>query len=83
MLREGDLVYLLDERGKRFWMQLEPGMVKLPGLGVVNGSRLITSRSTPQSGQTTISPCTMPSSSISASHSGQFADFGLVMVTSL
>jgi tRNA (adenine57-N1/adenine58-N1)-methyltransferase len=41
MLREGELVYLLDERGKRHWLQLASGMIKMPGLGVVNGTKLI------------------------------------------
>jgi tRNA (adenine57-N1/adenine58-N1)-methyltransferase catalytic subunit len=41
MLREGELVYLLDEKGRRHWLTLSPGMVKMPGLGVVSGSKLI------------------------------------------
>jgi tRNA (adenine57-N1/adenine58-N1)-methyltransferase len=41
MLREDELVYLLDEKGKRYWLPLSPDMVKLPGLGVINGSKLI------------------------------------------
>ncbi len=41
MLREGELVYLLDEKGKRHWLQLSPSMVKMPGLGVVNGNKVI------------------------------------------
>jgi len=41
MLLEGDLVYLLDERGKRYWTTLSPGMLKVTGLGVVNGAKLI------------------------------------------
>lgn len=41
MLREGELIYLLDDQGKRHWVTLTQGMVKIPGLGVVNGSRLI------------------------------------------
>jgi tRNA (adenine57-N1/adenine58-N1)-methyltransferase len=41
MLCEGELVYLLDEKGKRHWLPLAQGMIKLPGLGVVNGSKLI------------------------------------------
>ncbi|HUL39741.1 MAG TPA: tRNA (adenine-N1)-methyltransferase [Methanomassiliicoccales archaeon] len=41
MLHEGELVYLLDEKGRRHWLQLASGMVKMPGLGVVNASKLI------------------------------------------
>jgi tRNA (adenine57-N1/adenine58-N1)-methyltransferase len=41
MLREGDLVYLLDDKGKRHWVTLAKGMVKVPGLGVLDSSRLI------------------------------------------
>jgi tRNA (adenine57-N1/adenine58-N1)-methyltransferase catalytic subunit len=41
MLREGELVYLLDERSKRHWLQLAPGMIKMPGLGVINSTKLI------------------------------------------
>lgn len=41
MLRDGELVYLLDEKGKRYWVPLNAGMIKVPGLGVVNGSRII------------------------------------------
>jgi len=41
MLSDGELVYLLDGRGKRHWLQLAPGMIKMPGLGVLNGSKLI------------------------------------------
>jgi len=41
MLREDDLVYLLDEKGKRYWITLNPGMLKVPGLGVLDGSKVI------------------------------------------
>lgn len=41
MLREGELIYLLDEKGKRHFLQLAPGMIKMPGLGVINGDKLI------------------------------------------
>jgi tRNA (adenine57-N1/adenine58-N1)-methyltransferase len=41
MLREDDLVYLLDEKGKRYWIKLNPGMLKVPGLGVLDGSKVI------------------------------------------
>ena len=41
MLREDDLVYLLDEKGNRYWITLNPGMLKVPGLGVMDGSKII------------------------------------------
>jgi len=42
-MREGDLIYLLDEKGKRHFIQLVKGMVKVPGLGVIDCSRLLSS----------------------------------------
>ncbi|NLK25123.1 MAG: tRNA (adenine-N1)-methyltransferase [Euryarchaeota archaeon] len=41
MLREGDPIYLLDDKGRRHWLQLQNDMIKLRGLGVVDGRRLI------------------------------------------
>jgi len=41
MFREGDLIYLLDSRGRRHWFVLTGGMIKVPSLGVVNGDKLI------------------------------------------
>jgi tRNA (adenine57-N1/adenine58-N1)-methyltransferase len=41
MLKEGQLVFLLDERGRKHWLRLERGMLKVPSLGVVDGDRLI------------------------------------------
>lgn len=41
MLREGELIYLLDESGKRHWLTLGPGMIKAAGLGVVDGAKLL------------------------------------------
>lgn len=41
MFREGDFIYLLDSRGRRHWLVLTKGMIKVPSLGVVNGDRLI------------------------------------------
>jgi tRNA (adenine57-N1/adenine58-N1)-methyltransferase len=38
---EGELVYLLDEKGKRHFLRLDRGMVKVPGLGVVDSSRFL------------------------------------------
>jgi tRNA (adenine57-N1/adenine58-N1)-methyltransferase len=41
MLKEGQLVFLLDDRGKRHWVRLDRGMLKVPSLGVVDGDRLL------------------------------------------
>ena len=41
MLGEGDPVYLLDDRGKRYWLRVQNEMVKVQGLGVVDAARLI------------------------------------------
>lgn len=41
MLREGDLIYLLDEQGRRHWMTLGREMIKIQGLGVIDGSRIL------------------------------------------
>jgi tRNA (adenine57-N1/adenine58-N1)-methyltransferase len=41
MLREGELVYLLDDKGKRHFVTLSSGMMKVPGLGVLDGGRII------------------------------------------
>lgn len=41
MLPEGSLVYLLDDKGKRTWLTVNKGMLKVPGLGVVDGDRLL------------------------------------------
>jgi len=41
MLREGDLVYLLDEKGLRHWATIKKAMIRVEGLGVVDGSRLV------------------------------------------
>jgi tRNA (adenine57-N1/adenine58-N1)-methyltransferase len=41
MLPEGSLVYLLDEKGKRNWLVLGKGMIKLGAMGVVDGDRLL------------------------------------------
>jgi len=41
MLSDGSLVYLLDEKGKRTWIVLNKGMLKLPSMGVVDGDRLL------------------------------------------
>jgi tRNA (adenine57-N1/adenine58-N1)-methyltransferase len=38
MLREGDLVYILDDQGRRHWLTLKHEMIKVPGLGVIDGS---------------------------------------------
>jgi tRNA (adenine57-N1/adenine58-N1)-methyltransferase len=41
MLTEGDLIYLLDEQGKRHWLTLRDEMLKIQGLGVIDGSRIL------------------------------------------
>jgi|ADurb_Cas_03_Slu_FD_contig_31_2101495_length_2021_multi_5_in_0_out_0_3 tRNA (adenine57-N1/adenine58-N1)-methyltransferase len=41
MLSEGDLIYLLDDRDRRYWIQLRKEMIKVPGLGVVDGTKII------------------------------------------
>ncbi len=41
MLQEGEIAYLLDDRGRRFWVLLGKGMVKVNELGVVDGNKLI------------------------------------------
>ncbi|OPX58910.1 MAG: tRNA (adenine(57)-N(1)/adenine(58)-N(1))-methyltransferase TrmI [Methanomassiliicoccales archaeon PtaB.Bin134] len=41
MLSEGDLIYLLDDRDRRFWIQLQKDMMKVQGLGVVDGSKIV------------------------------------------
>ena len=41
MFKVGELVYLLDDKEKRFWLSLEPNMLKVQGLGVIDGKRLI------------------------------------------
>jgi tRNA (adenine57-N1/adenine58-N1)-methyltransferase len=41
MLSEGDLIYLLDDKDRRFWLQLQKDMVRVQGLGVVDGNKII------------------------------------------
>ena len=41
MLNEGDLIYLLDDKDRRFWLQLQKDMVRVQGLGVVDGNKII------------------------------------------
>ncbi len=41
MLKEGQLVFLLDDKGRKHWLRLERGMVKVQSLGVVDGERLL------------------------------------------
>ena len=37
--QEGESLYLQGEDGRRYWFRYEPGMVKLGGMGTVDGSR--------------------------------------------
>ncbi|MBI0582646.1 MAG: tRNA (adenine-N1)-methyltransferase [Methanomassiliicoccus sp.] len=41
MLSEGEFIYLLDDRERRSWLQLRGEMVKVQGLGVVDGSKIV------------------------------------------
>jgi tRNA (adenine57-N1/adenine58-N1)-methyltransferase catalytic subunit len=41
MLSEGDLIYLLDDQERRSWLKLQNDMVRVPGLGVVDGSKIV------------------------------------------
>jgi tRNA (adenine57-N1/adenine58-N1)-methyltransferase len=41
MLSEGDLIYLLDKGGHRFWLQLQKDMVRVPGLGIVDANKIV------------------------------------------
>ena len=45
MMKEGQLVYLLDERGRKFWANARPEMIKIHGLGVLDGSKLMSMES--------------------------------------
>ncbi len=40
-MRKDELVYLLDENGKRHFLRAGQGMAKIPGLGVIDSSRLL------------------------------------------
>jgi tRNA (adenine57-N1/adenine58-N1)-methyltransferase catalytic subunit len=40
-MKEGQLVYLLDDRGRRYWTNARPDMLKIPGLGVLDGNKLM------------------------------------------
>ena len=41
MFEENDFLYLLDERGRRYWISLRRGMMKIKGLGVIDGDRIM------------------------------------------
>ncbi len=41
MFQKGDLIYILDERGRRHWLHLNEGMIKVAGLGVLDGDRML------------------------------------------
>jgi tRNA (adenine57-N1/adenine58-N1)-methyltransferase len=41
MFREGELVYLLDDQGRRYWVNLRGGMIRVSGLGVLDGDRMM------------------------------------------
>lgn len=38
--KEGEFLYLQDEEGKRSWFRLQFGMIRMGGLGVIDGRRL-------------------------------------------
>ncbi|MGE4274960.1 MAG: tRNA (adenine-N1)-methyltransferase [Candidatus Methanomethylophilaceae archaeon] len=39
--KEGEFVYLQDEKGRKHWFQMASGMLKVASLGTVDGSRLM------------------------------------------
>lgn len=41
MLSEGDPIYLLDDKDRRYWLQLQKDMVRVQGLGVVDGNKIV------------------------------------------
>jgi tRNA (adenine57-N1/adenine58-N1)-methyltransferase catalytic subunit len=41
MLSEGDPIYLLDDKDRRYWLQLQKDMVRVQGLGVIDGSKIV------------------------------------------
>lgn len=41
MIGADELIYLLDQSGKRTWIRTEPKMLKISSLGTIDGSRLI------------------------------------------
>ncbi|MDH7509146.1 MAG: tRNA (adenine-N1)-methyltransferase [Methanomassiliicoccales archaeon] len=41
MLKEGETLYLLDDKGRRHWFTLKRDMIKIEGLGVLDGNRII------------------------------------------
>ncbi len=40
-MKEGQLVYLLDGKGRKYWANARPEMLKIPGLGVLDGNKLM------------------------------------------
>jgi tRNA (adenine57-N1/adenine58-N1)-methyltransferase catalytic subunit len=41
MIGSDELIYLIDQSGKRTWIRTEPKMLKISSLGTIDGSRLI------------------------------------------
>ncbi|NLI73273.1 MAG: tRNA (adenine-N1)-methyltransferase [Euryarchaeota archaeon] len=41
MLGVGDSVYILDDRGRRYWFNIQNDMIRVKGLGIIDGARLI------------------------------------------
>lgn len=41
MLSEGDPIYLLDDKDRRFRLQLSRDMIRVQGLGVIDGSKIV------------------------------------------
>lgn len=41
MLKEGETLYLLDDKGRRYWFILKKNMIKIEGLGILDGNRII------------------------------------------
>ncbi|MBQ4369351.1 MAG: hypothetical protein II805_06265, partial [Candidatus Methanomethylophilus sp.] len=40
VFQEGEQLYLQGEDGKRYWFRYAPGMIKLGGMGAIDGNRL-------------------------------------------
>lgn len=41
MMKEGEILYLLDDKGRRYWFNLKKNMIKIEGLGILDGNKII------------------------------------------
>jgi len=41
MFKDGQLLYLLDAKGERYWLRVGEGMIKIAGLGVIDGAKVM------------------------------------------